>query len=103
MTTQPRGIPASERSDTLYHDESHPLCSDANDPVGCIFTQNLLVPDATADEINAAVGGAAAGGAAVASSTEAVAAVVTDTAVASATDASSTCPVSLVLWCIDSD
>ena len=28
-------------------------CDDANDPVGCIFTQNLLVPDATADEINA--------------------------------------------------
>ena len=29
-------------------------CDDANDPVGCIFTQNLLVPDVTADEINAA-------------------------------------------------
>lgn len=34
-------------------------CDDANDPNGCIFTQNLLVPDATEDEINAAVGGAA--------------------------------------------
>jgi len=33
-------------------------CDDANDGTGCIFTQNLLVPDATADEINAAVGGA---------------------------------------------
>ena len=22
-------------------------CDDANDPVGCIFTQNLLVPDVT--------------------------------------------------------
>jgi len=32
-------------------------CDDANDPVGCIFTQNLLVPDATADEIDAAVSG----------------------------------------------
>jgi len=32
-------------------------CDDANDPVGCIFTQNLLVEDATADEINAAVSG----------------------------------------------
>ncbi|KAF8895445.1 hypothetical protein BD779DRAFT_1499601, partial [Infundibulicybe gibba] len=32
-------------------------CDDANDANGCIFTQNLLVPDATADEINAAVGG----------------------------------------------
>ena len=29
-------------------------CDDANDPVGCIFTQNLLVPDVTEDEINAA-------------------------------------------------
>lgn len=26
-------------------------CDDANDPVGCIFTQNLLVPDVTAEEI----------------------------------------------------
>jgi hypothetical protein len=34
-------------------------CDDANDPVGCIITKNLLVPDATAAEINAAVGGAA--------------------------------------------
>ena len=32
-------------------------CDDANDPNGCIFTQNLLVEDATADEINAAVAG----------------------------------------------
>jgi len=29
-------------------------CDDANDAVGCIFTQNLLVPDVTAAEINAA-------------------------------------------------
>ena len=29
-------------------------CDDANDPVGCIFTKNLLVPDVTADEINSA-------------------------------------------------
>lgn len=28
-------------------------CDDANDAEGCIFTQNLLVDDATADEINA--------------------------------------------------
>ena len=28
-------------------------CDDANDSEGCIFTQNLLVDDATADEINA--------------------------------------------------
>ncbi|KAI0600083.1 hypothetical protein F4775DRAFT_91153 [Biscogniauxia sp. FL1348] len=35
-------------------------CDDANDKEGCIFTQNLLVEDATADEIDQAV--AAAGG-----------------------------------------
>ncbi|KAI1333001.1 hypothetical protein F5Y16DRAFT_1160 [Xylariaceae sp. FL0255] len=33
-------------------------CDDANDAVGCIFTQNLLVEDASADEINAAVSSA---------------------------------------------
>ncbi|KXN88228.1 hypothetical protein AN958_07687 [Leucoagaricus sp. SymC.cos] len=32
-------------------------CDDANDPEGCIFTQNLLVPDATENEIQAAVSG----------------------------------------------
>ncbi|KAI0845529.1 hypothetical protein F5Y00DRAFT_166708 [Daldinia vernicosa] len=37
-------------------------CDDANDTEGCIFTQNLLVEDATAEEIDAAV--AAAGGSA---------------------------------------
>jgi len=36
-------------------------CDDANDPMGCIFTQNLLVPDATEAEIQAAVGGSDAG------------------------------------------
>ncbi|KAH8824937.1 hypothetical protein DL96DRAFT_1466823 [Flagelloscypha sp. PMI_526] len=39
-------------------------CDDANDAVGCIVSQNLLVKDATEAEITAAVGGAAAGGAA---------------------------------------
>ena len=34
-------------------------CDDANDAAGCIFSQGLLVPDATAAEINAAVAGAA--------------------------------------------
>ncbi|KAK0187979.1 hypothetical protein F5146DRAFT_1113137 [Armillaria mellea] len=38
-------------------------CDVANDATGCIFTQNLLVEDATADEINAAVTGANASGA----------------------------------------
>jgi hypothetical protein len=37
-------------------------CDTQNDPLGCIFSQNLLVDDATAAEITAAVGGAAAGG-----------------------------------------
>ncbi|KAI8986189.1 hypothetical protein BD414DRAFT_416835 [Trametes punicea] len=35
-------------------------CDDANDANGCIFTQNLLVDDATEDEINAAVAGISA-------------------------------------------
>ena len=35
-------------------------CDDANDPVGCIFSQNLLVEDATADEIDAAIAGTSA-------------------------------------------
>ena len=37
-------------------------CDDANDANGCIFTQNLLVEDATEDEINAAVAGITSGG-----------------------------------------
>jgi hypothetical protein len=37
-------------------------CDDANDPVGCIFTQNLLVEDATEAEILAAVGQGGSGG-----------------------------------------
>jgi hypothetical protein len=41
-------------------------CDIADDAVGCIFTQNLLVEDATAQEIDAAVAGVAAGGGAAA-------------------------------------
>ncbi|KAG9103083.1 hypothetical protein FRC06_000283 [Ceratobasidium sp. 370] len=37
-------------------------CDDANDAVGCIISQNLIVFDATPDEINAAVSGVSAGG-----------------------------------------
>ncbi|KAF7507508.1 hypothetical protein GJ744_010439 [Endocarpon pusillum] len=37
-------------------------CDDQNDPEGCIFTQKLLVEDATAEEITAAVGGGTGGG-----------------------------------------
>lgn len=40
-------------------------CDTASDAVGCIFTQNLLVDDATAAEIDAAVSGVAAAGPAV--------------------------------------
>jgi len=36
-------------------------CDDQNDPQGCIFTQNLLVEDATEDEVLAAVGSTSAG------------------------------------------
>lgn len=36
-------------------------CDDANDANGCIFTQNLLVADATEAEITAAVAGVSAG------------------------------------------
>jgi hypothetical protein len=36
-------------------------CDTQNDPIGCIFTQGLLVNDASAEEITAAVGGAAGG------------------------------------------
>ncbi|KAK0201892.1 hypothetical protein DFS33DRAFT_1350792 [Desarmillaria ectypa] len=38
-------------------------CDDANDATGCIFTQNLLVEDATANEIDAAVAGGNTSGA----------------------------------------
>ncbi|KAG8744728.1 hypothetical protein FRC10_009493 [Ceratobasidium sp. 414] len=37
-------------------------CHDANDAAGCIISQNLIVFDATADEINAAVSGVSSGG-----------------------------------------
>lgn len=59
-------------------------CDDANDPNGCIFTQNLLVPDVTADEINAAVGNSSASGASESSASATVAAEATATAVAAA-------------------
>ncbi|KAI0789806.1 hypothetical protein C8Q75DRAFT_718049 [Abortiporus biennis] len=48
-------------------------CDDANDPNGCIFTQNLLVADATEDEINAAVDGASSSGSATTSAAAAAA------------------------------
>ncbi|KIW95467.1 uncharacterized protein Z519_04052 [Cladophialophora bantiana CBS 173.52] len=51
-------------------------CDDQNDPVGCIFTQNLLVEDVTEDEVNAAVAASAtasAGAAAVTGASDATA------------------------------
>ncbi|TFY51623.1 hypothetical protein EVG20_g10917 [Dentipellis fragilis] len=60
-------------------------CDDANDEPGCIFSQNKLVDDATADEINAAVGGA--GSAAAATTAAAVA--TTSAAAAASTSAAS--------------
>ncbi|KIO33028.1 hypothetical protein M407DRAFT_4239 [Tulasnella calospora MUT 4182] len=67
-------------------------CDDANDPVGCIFTQNLLVEDATAAEIDAAVKGVAVEDAtatttAAADTTTAAADTTTAAATATATDA----------------
>lgn len=68
---------------------------DANDPVGCIFTQNLLVPDVTADEIAAAVGSGSAGtgtgtGASTTTTTAAAAPPASSTTAAAAPPASST-------------
>jgi hypothetical protein len=56
-------------------------CDDANDAVGCIVSQNLLVPDATEDEITAAVAGVTAASTGAASSS-------TDASDASASDGS---------------
>ena len=64
-------------------------CDTQNDPTGCIFTQNLLVPDLTADDIASAVaaaGGSAGGATAAAPATSAAAAT---TVAAGATD----CPL----------
>ncbi|OAP60553.1 hypothetical protein AYL99_05555 [Fonsecaea erecta] len=61
-------------------------CDDQNDPVGCIFTQNLLVEDATEDEVNAAVA-ASATASATAAATECTA---PPTAADNTTSASST-------------
>ncbi|KAL3427335.1 hypothetical protein PVAG01_00844 [Phlyctema vagabunda] len=69
-------------------------CDDANDPVGCIYTQNLLVEDATAAEIDAAASGAtvSTGGAAADNST-----VSAPAAGNSSTDASCTSIVTMTM------
>lgn len=59
-----------------------------DDVEGCIFSQNLLVEDATLDEINAAVAGVAAGGNVAAGGDAAATAAATTAAGA----AGSTCP-----------
>ncbi|PVH73907.1 hypothetical protein DL98DRAFT_519621 [Cadophora sp. DSE1049] len=61
-------------------------CDDADDAEGCIFTQNLLVNDATEDEINAAVAGVAVDAGAAANGTAAA-----DNATAVATPVASAC------------
>jgi hypothetical protein len=82
-------------------------CDTTNDPDGgCIFSQNLLVDDATAAEISAAVAGiaVATGSASTASATDsAVASVATDSAASVATDAAaSDCSVTFVTATADS-
>ncbi|PAV17335.1 hypothetical protein PNOK_0739900 [Pyrrhoderma noxium] len=62
-------------------------CDDANDAEGCIFTQNLLVEDATEDEINEAVAGVSSG-----TSTSA------DDTTATATGSATTVVTSLCFW-----
>jgi len=61
-------------------------CDDADDAEGCIFTQNLLVNDATEDEIMAAVAGVAVDAGAAANGTAAA-----DNATAVATPVASAC------------
>lgn len=58
-------------------------CDDANDAVGCIISQNLLVADVTEDEIAAAVAGGSASGAGAASNANAGAAASNSTGAAS--------------------
>lgn len=66
-------------------------CDDANDAEGCIFTQNLLVPDASDAEISAAVAGATiAAPATTAAATTAAATTAATTAVAAATTGAAT-------------
>jgi len=71
-------------------------CDDANDPIGCIYTQNLLVEDATAEEIDAAVadGGASSGSQDNATATASTAA---STATATASDGSCPAPVTVTV------
>ncbi|KZT67788.1 hypothetical protein DAEQUDRAFT_766940 [Daedalea quercina L-15889] len=60
-------------------------CDVEDDQIGCIFTQNLLVDDATTDEINAAVSGVSASTATAAAASAADSATATAAAADSAT------------------
>lgn len=62
---------------------------DQNDPVGCIFTQNKLVPDVTADEITAAVASGIAGSSATAATTTNSTAAASTSVTSNATECSS--------------
>ncbi|PSR70542.1 hypothetical protein PHLCEN_2v13581 [Hermanssonia centrifuga] len=74
-------------------------CDDANDPNGCIFTQNLLVEDATTDEISSAVAGVSAGSsAATAASSASATADDTAAATASCGSASESLPINRVQY-----
>lgn len=59
---------------------THTPGDDQNDAQGCIFTQDLLVPDVTADEINAAVSSASAAPATATAATTAAVNTATSTA-----------------------
>lgn len=69
-------------------------CGDQNDAEGCIFTQNLLVEDASIDDIMAAVAGATCGdgAAATGAGTETAAVTAVDTTVAAAIDSAAAAP-----------
>jgi hypothetical protein len=72
-------------------------CDDANDKVGCIISQNLIVNDATPDEISAAVagsGGAAAAAEPAAAAAEPAAAAAADPA---ADAAATACPAAVTV------
>lgn len=63
-------------------------CDDVNDPVGCIFTLKLLVPDVTEAEIQDAVKGGAGGNSTVKSISGTTSSKVASSAVTTTTDAS---------------
>ena len=75
---------------------SHWIGDNPDDPEGCIFTQNLLVEDATPDEITAVAGGAV-GGNSAASAVEPTTNITTKNASIAATAAPAAQPESVQL------